>query len=111
MIVCWALFGGSVFLGLASAALTMHYQTEIDATQERLDQLEEWTPEELEAEITTGVVLQRSRDRSLLELEIVNLNSDQYQWIVTASAGLFLGIVLFIWNIMWHIGHWIWMGR
>ena len=30
---------------------------------------------------------------------------------VTAIVAGLMGLVILLWNVIWHTGHWIWMGR
>jgi len=33
------------------------------------------------------------------------------KWQTIGFIGVALAAILFMWNIIWHLGHWIWMGR
>ena len=103
MIVCWVLF----LLATAVTAIGYigfgHYQeliSEVPTVEERA-QLD-WDS------------LNSDEQYSLLEAELdekqpLRHQRDKYSPLM--GLGLMAMAVILIWNIIWHTGHWIWMGR
>ena len=114
MIVCW------VLLGVCVAGWIFVYDRADDAhllVMEVFDQIDEHPAMELESSDESYVTTYEAiRDAS--GKTVADLLNDQKPLIdnrdrLRQLAGLFLsaGFYLLLWNIIWHIGHWIWMGR
>ena len=54
--------------------------------------------------------------RILQELGVIEeaqrrLGADREVWALSAFFGSIAAVIVLLWNIVWHIGHWVWMGR
>ena len=107
MIVCWGLFSIGTVAGLigyvgyranAEPEHVVQEQAEEDLAVSAKDMAEEERLEEL-----------RGRDR-MLKRSIPRERRKQKFLLVGWSGAIFAGGMI-LWNIIWHTGHWIWMGR
>jgi hypothetical protein len=128
MIVCWVLFALSAATAGVGWFGAERVQNDIDliraeseaaATSERSESytIHDYndlagpgraaTPEEV-ADINSDL-----RERRLEELdeELEPLSSKEKSLATIMNVGLFSAAALLLWNIIWHTGHWVWMGR
>ena len=106
MIVCWALFA----LGAVSALIGLAgYQNLVS----RAESIELATHEEAMAAQPDSDRAEGNRIRwhPSETPESRKIRRDAENWIVPLGFGLGTASLMLIWNILWHVGHWIWMGR
>lgn len=64
-------------------------------------------PRELFIQKTQAVI-----DRATSQLDTVSTYSETAQlFFIVAAIGGSLAFLMLLWNVIWHVGHWIWMGR
>ena len=78
---------------------------------------EVWS-ETVDSDVSREIALRNAKTRVRLRDEIVTnaenatrLYSIAETYTLAQSLGLLFMGVLLVWNIIWHVGHWIWMGR
>jgi hypothetical protein len=141
MIVCWVLFGLSVAATTALyAAHYSAYQDFLQAVDERDAILERGTAraraeKETRAEVDgpwkdyAGDTVENGStgdapweddpiiaDDEAKALDVLDLRIDSSMRVMesyTSDIGNAMSIsaLILLWNIIWHVGHWIWMGR
>lgn len=128
MIVCWVLFALCVSISVVGWLGFFHYEAEIEsidsgfATQEPIGETdysdllnEEQTPEEIlndgESSETAREALDRLRRENATRLERAKFVRHETNFLTTGVAVGVLAFSILLWNIIWHTGHWIWMGR
>ena len=114
MIVCWVLFS----LSIVGWIVVYDYADDAqEKVMEVFDRIDEHPAMELESSDESYVTTYESiRDAS--GKTVRELLNDQ-KWLaddrdrLRQIAGVFLssGFYILLWNIVWHIGHWVWMGR
>jgi len=122
MIVCWVLFVLAGLLGLVSGLGYWHYQGKYDGLADLKAELD-YNPYEQfvtneSSRLPNGFILdvppeekeRKRRIAALTELDSrYSHRRSKYQDI--AFIGTALAIMILLWNITWHIAHWVWMGR
>ena len=105
MIVCWVVLSLAALVGLVGWAGYSHFERKAEAIV-RVAQAE--SEQRFK---DAGDVLWGNKDTVVSTAES---RIEQGKGVPFMFAGVLGGIlagVLLIWNIIWHTGHWIWMGR
>lgn len=128
MIVCWGLFAISATCGAICWGIYGYYESQWDSYTSEL------------AEVTAATKIKSSYDASIVEELIQDLeDQEQKQRMLNelkkfraieenlpaapdidyqirlyeglAFYGGTIAAIIVLWNVIWHVGHWIWMGR
>lgn len=108
MIVCWVLFSLGAVVGLAGWAGYDYYDGMQESKQEAYD---EQRRKERESQELNGDRNGSMRGGRLgLPIDpVIERNKQRYE--IVGLTGGCLAALIFLWNLLWHTGHWIWMGR
>ena len=114
MIVCWVLFALASFVATGAGIEYKHHEAKKDdildtATAQGFNVFDVIDP----PKVKPGDVLQMERPWDLYQLaddyRAATDESEMFSYIALV-AGIIAGTLL-LWNVIWHVGHWIWMGR
>jgi hypothetical protein len=128
MIVCWVLFAITVLFAIFGWFGFVHYDSKIEiidteiANQEstgkgkfsdllRKEQTAEESRNDKDSPETLREELDRWREEQVPQIEREKLVRHRSDSMAAGLLGVLLAVSILLWNIIWHVGHWIWMGR
>lgn len=122
LIVCWALFALCVvtatvgwYFGFEADRQREVAQAEYDALLNEpinfVDEIMAEGKDKSELSEDELKALARSEERRKSETVLAEIDKRVSIWAGAIVYGAFAAILILLWNILWHIGHWIWMGR
>lgn len=109
MIVCWVLFGMLFAVTFATYYGSYHYAVQasqiIEAAQAASDREAAKIVAEggVAPEWMTGPIVETRESRAAL------IRSESLTDLGLPAA--ILTVFVLVWNVIWHVGHWTWMGR
>ena len=118
MIVCWVLFSLMCLVGGGGAIGHWHYQGQLDSLADKKIEIgyQNWIdgidpPYVTDELVTAPDVLTNLRQlKAIAELDR-RWHKSQSSWSTLGFVGAGGATFIFLWNLICHIGHWIWMGR
>ena len=106
MIVCWVLFAIAASFAAVGWIGNEYYVLLSDRIVAEVNAESKYVPVYNE----DNEIVQRGIEfKSTPESRAMAKNGEPYQ-IIGLIGGLVASLIL-LWNIIWHTGHWIWMGR
>ena len=122
MTICWVLFALCVvtatvgwYFGIEADRQREVAQAEYDALLNEpinfVDEIMAEGKDKSELSEDELKALARSEERRNSKTVLAEIDKRVSFWAGAIVYGAFAAILILLWNILWHIGHWIWMGR